>query len=135
MTKTIVQAALAARDAALNRSALANPVRPPTIARGELRAATATASPSASERRVFAIRDSAAGVVLDLVSGPATKSPTKVARAVPDVRGLNLRASVRALHGAGFRVQLSRAGTKSETVPPRGVVSPPGALVRLRFGR
>jgi len=54
---------------------------------------------------------------------------------VPDVRGLTLREAVRSLHEAGFRVQLARAGASAETQPPKGVVAPPGALVRLRFGR
>jgi cell division protein FtsI (penicillin-binding protein 3) len=138
MTKTIVQAALAARDAALNRSALASPVRLPTLPtlRGERRTAAATvASPGPAERRVTASRDSVPSVVLSLVARGAAKRPAKVARAVPDVRGMNLRTAVRTLHGAGFRVQLARDGSKSETQPPRGVVAQPGALVRLRFGR
>jgi cell division protein FtsI (penicillin-binding protein 3) len=135
MTKTILQAALAARDAALNRSALASPVRAPTLPRAERRTAAATiANPATSERNVSTARDSAPSVVLSLVNRSAAKRPAKAARAVPDVRGLTLREAVKTLHAAGFRVALSRAGTKSETQPPRGVVTQPGALVRLRFG-
>ena len=41
---------------------------------------------------------------------PSQSAPPRPVRAVPDVRGLDLRDAVRSLHGAGFRVQLGRAG-------------------------
>jgi hypothetical protein len=51
-------------------------------------------------------------------------------RAVPDVHGLPARAAVRALHRAGFRVQLA-LGAPGTTSPAAGVVAPAGTLVRL----
>jgi len=137
MTKTILQAALAARDAALNRSELAGPARPAALAdRGERRAAVATASPVATtDGDLAAVGRAAPSVVLDLPARPAVKRAARPARVVPDVHGLTLREAVRSLHEAGFRVQLARAGVSSETQPPKGVVAQPGALVRLRFGR
>jgi cell division protein FtsI (penicillin-binding protein 3) len=144
MTKTILQAALAARDAALDRSELAGPARPPTLTgRGERSAAVATASPGATTGGRTAVEPAARSVVFELPSYPATQRATgsasqrapKPARAVPDVRGLSMREAVRSLHEAGFRVQLARAGVSSETQPSKGVVAQPGALVRLRFGR
>jgi beta-lactam-binding protein with PASTA domain len=51
-------------------------------------------------------------------------------RAVPDVRGLPARQAVRALHRAGFRVQLV-LGVAGTTSPAAGVVAPAGTVVRL----
>jgi hypothetical protein len=52
-------------------------------------------------------------------------------RAVPDVRGLTIRAAVCALHHAGFRVQASGAGTAQGTLPNAGVVMGAGSVIRL----
>jgi hypothetical protein len=64
---------------------------------------------------------------------PAPRPPRAVplpARAVPDVRGLPARQAARALHRAGFRVQLV-LGVPGTTSPAAGVVAPAGTLVRL----
>ncbi len=94
---------------------------------------TARARPPAAR----ALRDTAlasASVPYE-VSLPARPAPAAAApaRAVPDVRGLDLRDAVRALHGAGFRVQLARApsGAGGVTSPSAGSTVRPGALVRL----
>jgi len=46
------------------------------------------------------------------------------------VRGLSLRAATRALHLAGFRVQLVD-GRPGETSPVAGALARPGTVVRL----
>jgi hypothetical protein len=52
---------------------------------------------------------------------------------VPDVHGLTLRAAVRVLHAAGFRVQLM-GGATIETTPAAGTPWMPGRVVKLGGG-
>jgi len=66
--------------------------------------------------------------VFSLPSSADGASPRATHR-VPDVRGLELRDAVRALHEAGFRVQLARGSTG--TSPAAGAVVRTGSLVRL----
>ena len=64
----------------------------------------------------------------------AEAQPSRAARPVPDVRGLDLREAVRSLHNAGFRVQLARGDAKGggvATTPARGALAPAGSVVRL----
>jgi len=133
MTKAILEAALAARDAALDRTKLASPAR--SLAAGPAPRRTVVATASRGERAPAARDTTAAPVVLDLPVRPIVRRVARSARAVPDVRGMTLRAAVRALHGAGFRVQLARAGNSIETQPARGALADAGALVRLRYSR
>jgi hypothetical protein len=56
---------------------------------------------------------------------------TAAPRPIPEVRGLPVRAAVRALHRAGFRVQLAGFGAVETTWPSAGSLAQPGALVRL----
>lgn len=136
VTKAILQAAIAARDAALDRSALASSVVSarkdgvrPAVAQqaGEPRqtlAAGPTHDDSAETRSVPFV------VTLPLKGdGPVPR----VARAVPDVRGLDLRDAVRSLHSAGFRVQLARSGGPPATNPAAGELAATGTLIRLHF--
>jgi cell division protein FtsI (penicillin-binding protein 3) len=137
MTKTIVQAALAARDAALDRGSLTSPTKVVADLRAKTvpsRTAVATTTRDAAPRR--AVPDSTRTVVLDLPAKPASKGGPKALRPVPDVRGMPLRDAVRELHGAGLRVLLARAaGPSGETQPPRGALVDAGSLVRLRLNR
>ena len=140
MTKTIVQAALAARDAALDRSQLVVPGKPssPSVVQtGRPRTAVATARRAAL---ASATPDTTArSVVLDLPPGPERLGASRPARSVPDVRGMSLRNAVRSLHVAGLRVQLARGApsalSTSVTEPAPGVVVSAGSLVRLRYSR
>ncbi|HXN76482.1 MAG TPA: PASTA domain-containing protein, partial [Gemmatimonadaceae bacterium] len=50
--------------------------------------------------------------------------------AIPDVRGLSVRAAVRAIHNAGFRVRLIGASSAG-TLPAAGTIAAPGTLVQL----
>jgi cell division protein FtsI (penicillin-binding protein 3) len=53
---------------------------------------------------------------------------------VPDVRGLPLRDAVRALHAAGFRIQVEGSGTVRGTWPGAAEAAMQGALVRVHAG-
>jgi cell division protein FtsI (penicillin-binding protein 3) len=138
MTKTILQAALAASDAALDRGKLAAPSVVRAVAelpkKGAAGKAVATTARDVEPRRA---EPSAVAktVVLDLPAKPAVKRVALAPRPVPDVRGMPLRDAVRSLHRAGLRVQLSRVAARDETQPPRGALVEAGSLVRLRLER
>jgi cell division protein FtsI (penicillin-binding protein 3) len=137
MTKTILEAALAASNAALDRSELtATTVAralPLPSTKGNARTAVATSARDVTPRRVDA--DSSRTVVMDLPAKAKPKDLPKAPRAVPDVRGMPLRDAVRSLHNAGLRVALARTGRGGETLPPRGAMVGAGALVRLTLDR
>jgi cell division protein FtsI (penicillin-binding protein 3) len=155
VTKVILQAAIAARDAALDRGKLASsmiPSRKPVVVETveqagspETRIAAApTASVSLDSSPSEPPRATSFApfvVTLPLRPQPA---PPKAVHAIPDVRGLDLRDAVRSLHSAGFRVQLGKglagragsgvlAGTSTTTTPAAGELAPTGSLVRLLF--
>lgn len=136
MTKTILQAALAARDAALDRSGLAP--APRKVATAAVQSGVARA-PVATVRRggpAAVPADSTRTVVLDLPPSPERRRAAPPPRSVPNVRGMNLRDAVRSLHVAGFRVQLARGAPSSNvTEPAFGALATAGSLVRLRYGR
>lgn len=130
VSKIILQAALASRDAALDRSALASSESLSAIAD----TATATGDVARDDTPDDDMAQTPPPVVVDL---PARAPVTAAAapRPVPNVRGLTLRAAVHVLHRAGFRVQLAStgqwAGTTYATAPAAGAVTRAGALVRL----
>ena len=134
MTKTILEAALAARDAALDRNALM-PRRVAATQAGTARTPVATAARVGTRREI--VPDTASrSVLVQLPLAPTGSRPLPQPRSVPNVSGMSLRAAVRSLHLAGFRVQLSRdASSPSVTEPSPGALALPGALVRLRFHR
>jgi cell division protein FtsI (penicillin-binding protein 3) len=141
VTKTLVEAALASRDASLNRRSLAASRKERPADSGTLRLTVANAAPaeSASTAQREALRVAADAAVEDsagttpfvaLLPSKVAKAPALPPRAVPDVHGLPLRQAVHALHAAGFRVQLER-GTDCATQPAAGTIVPAGALVHL----
>jgi cell division protein FtsI (penicillin-binding protein 3) len=138
VSRAVLEAALAARNAALDRRALADaaarrqtgaagsPEHVPTGgtaqgANGSVRLAGAPAERQPSRPVVVRLPYRA--------PRPAQRS----ASVIPDVRGLEMRDAVRALHEAGFRVQIGRGlpGPAAMTSPPAGMLSPKGSLVRL----
>lgn len=147
VTNVVLRAALAARDAALNRSELVSSIhapRPDTTAVG-LAAARARAivqKRNDSTAIADSLRDAARAAPPDsdprtgeyyVVTLPARSRsvpPALSPRAVPDVSGMPLRSAVRLLHSAGFRVELV-AGTPSLTVPAAGTLLEPGRVVKL----
>lgn len=125
VTRIILRAALAARDAALNRQDLASSE---TAAVAE-RPNRVSFDPSDNLKP----RESGEGTTSYIVDLPAVPKPAPIAidpRAVPDVGGLPVREAVRALHAAGFRVRIISASAPG-TIPAAGAVVPPGTLVRL----
>jgi cell division protein FtsI (penicillin-binding protein 3) len=132
VSRIVLQAAIASRDAALDRRALATsaalarapqptPVSPAPLA-GALAAADSVPEDSAP----------AAPIVLSLPVREAAQTDSAApTRAVPDVRGLPLRRAVRALHRAGFRVEVSGYGEPAGTAPAAGAMARPGTLVKV----
>jgi cell division protein FtsI (penicillin-binding protein 3) len=154
VTKVVLEAAIAARDAALNRASLAarvrEPRRPdsaPTVASAAREsvpppsdsaaraAAPATAPVLAAAPPELLPADTAPAAtkrfVIDLPARRPSASVALPARAVPDVAYLSLRAAVATLHDAGFRVQLRSGGSVGTTRPAAGAHAKPGTLVTL----
>jgi membrane peptidoglycan carboxypeptidase len=113
VARTVLEAAVAARDASLDRGALA--ARKPAPAETTVVAAAA---------------DIASSVTVDLPLRPTHSGPIGAPRAVPEVHGMSLRAAVHALHRAGFRVELIESAP-GVTIPVAGTVVPEGAIVKL----
>jgi len=158
VTRIVLRAALAARDAALNREGLAasekstlaetqdHPSANSASARG-VRFARASRGDATDpvDRTSYDPSDNltppepqegTASYVVDLPASPRSRviAPTApialTPRAIPNVRGLSVREAVRALHGAGFRVRLITAPS-SGTLPAAGTMAAPGSLVQL----
>jgi cell division protein FtsI (penicillin-binding protein 3) len=141
VSAVVLRAALAARDAALDRGELAAEERDVPV-KAMASAADTAASPDTVSRPAITVPNPAAG------AGEPTLRPTAVfalpfasrqsrdtppARPVPEVAGLPLRAAVRALHQSGFRVILA-AAQSDPTVPAAGTLLPHGSAVKLRRG-
>jgi cell division protein FtsI (penicillin-binding protein 3) len=136
--KIVLEAAIAARDAALDRSSLATraslvsmagSARPEHADTVELdRSTTDDAAPAVDsppvrfDLPVVAVSDSA-------------RSAAPEPRAIPDVQGLTVRQAVRELHRAGFHVRVSGLGMASGTSPEAGALAAPGTVVRLVSSR
>lgn len=145
MVRAVLNGALAARDAALDRTVLANVARaiPPATSE-ELSASGARRVADREDDRMDEVPSIAAPsevvptpahVVVALPyhadSGRAMVLP---ARPVPTVRGLNLRDAVRTLHAAGFRVRVTDGGVAGRTRPAAGASARAGAVVVLEKG-
>lgn len=150
VTRIVLRAALAARDAALDREALAaseksvlaqdHPdgriavgARFARAGRGDATDPVDRTSYDPSDNLTPRSPADTASYTIELptsarpvVVGPTARTP----RAVPDVRGLSVRQAVRVLHGAGFRVRLVTASS-SGTLPAAGTVAARGSLVQL----
>lgn len=157
VSKVVLQAALAARDAALDRASLAQRVLPAN--RDAFRPKDTLPGKAVAES-VLAARAPAPAVPVELqrelpsadapdappsapvkvvVELPARPAPPAVLppRAVPAVQGLPVRDAMFALHRAGFRVRLAdapRSGvapSAGRTQPGAGAVARAGATVTL----
>lgn len=145
VTSVVLRAALAARNAALDRAELASVERDIQLATPRKTGVAAT-SEMRNDAQVADDHPAAFAVTADLAPArERTLQPTRfyrlplstsvpardtVMRAVPDIRGLSTRNAVRALHGAGFRVTLSRSQA-APTVPEAGSMLAPGSIIRL----
>jgi cell division protein FtsI (penicillin-binding protein 3) len=124
VSKIVLEAALAARDASLDRDALPAPESlVPVVAE--------SGAPDAAPTAAVALADVPA--VFTLPRRAVPRRAGQSARVVPRVRGLSIRAAVLALHRAGFRVTVTSVGVAaSGTVPAAGALASPGGLVRLQ---
>jgi cell division protein FtsI (penicillin-binding protein 3) len=120
VSRSVLQAALAARNAALDRTALTSEGR--EIAQAQPEEIEEQATPGSVP------------MVVSLEAGKDVRPGKRAVRRVPDVRNLPLRSAVTSLHRAGFRVQLT-SGPKGLTVPAAGTVLPAGATVRVNRGK
>ena len=146
LTKTVLEAALASRNASLDRGSLAairqdarrDTVRDTATALADARLAAETLATAHARENARALaaeraaRDSAGTTpfVATLPAPRAGKPAPQRPRPVPDVRGLSLRQAVHALHAAGFNVRVE-GGTQIGTAPAAGALAPAGSLVRL----
>jgi cell division protein FtsI (penicillin-binding protein 3) len=152
VTRIVLRAALAARDAALDREGLAASEKS-VLAQDQTDARTASVTGArfaragrgdatdGVDRSSYDPSDNltprspveTASYTVDLPASPKSRvvAPNALApRAIPDVRGLPVREAVRALHGAGFRVRLVTASS-SGTLPVAGTMATPGSFVQL----
>ena len=136
--KIVLEAAIASRDAALDRSSLAtrSSLVSMTDSVEPLHADTAEYERSTSGEAAPAV--DAPPVRFDLpavAAGDSARGAASEPRAIPDVEGLPVRQAVRELHRAGFRVRVSGFGTASGTSPEAGAQATPGTVVRLMSTR
>ncbi len=145
VSAVVLRAALAARDAALDRADLAVQEQDvPLSASPE--ATTESATPSQVAAGAATAAEAPATFGIDAAPYEATPSPARVVRLpvavktplvdqarrpVPDVSGLTVRNAVRALHRAGFRVTLAYSQS-APTIPAAGTLLPRGSIVKLR---
>lgn len=123
ISRQVLQAALAARDASLDRGKLS---------------AGARNSVAADDVAIEDDTTAVGGAVPYIVSletpeqRRATPLKSRTPRAVPDVRGAPLREAVHRLHRAGFRVELAR-GASPGTMPAPGTLAPAGSVVKVTW--
>lgn len=135
VTKVVLRAALAARDAALNRAELATVERVRKPSDTILPAMANLPSPLAGAEESSPLTDEPmqpnVAVKFSLPFVPHPKAIDHTDRDVPDVSGLSLRDAVRALHRSGFRVRLiPQRG--AATVPAAGTPLAAGSVVKLQ---
>jgi cell division protein FtsI (penicillin-binding protein 3) len=128
VSKSVLQAAIAARDAALDRQGLAS--APQRVA-----AAPPPDEPvrDAAEAATAAVMTESAGSVPYEISLDQPARAARVVagdRPVPDVRGLSRRVAARALHRAGFRVAFTRGAAAAQS-PAAGTVARAGSRVTV----
>lgn len=145
VARAVIEAAIAARGAALDRAQLAQARYVPPRMEGEADGArgvrvptfgSAVGSTDDDPAPRYALVDSVAElppvvpVRFDLREPLPSASVDKAAVMVPDVRRLPLRVAARELHRAGLRVAVV-TGVNWEVSPPPGAVVPRGSLVRI----
>ncbi len=130
--RTVLEAAIASSDAALDAGRLRRkPAPPPT---------PQVAARADSLRRIVAEASGRLGsdgdvpIVLTLPAQPIQRAVVVRDRRVPDVHGLSARDALARLHQAGFRVQVVEGGAVGRTDPSAGSLLPSGELVRWHRG-
>ena len=152
VSKVILQTAIAARNAALDPGKLATSKQP---SKSPTRVATVDTTKTAPSSVVPETRVATSSPTIDdssansstvplvfTLPAPPVKAQAPALRSIPDVRDLNVRAAVRSLQSAGFRVQLSVSSApnptgvtlaRAATVPAAGELAKTGTLVRLIY--
>jgi len=144
VSKVVLEAAIAARNAAIDRHVLTRRRNEPVFA-----ARDTEPKPGADTQRPRQITIAAGAVeeiaddssrdpgesasvpfIVSLAERPrAVTAPVRI-RPIPDVRGLPLRDAVHTLHESGFKVQLA-SGASGTTAPEAGTPVRTGSIVRL----
>jgi cell division protein FtsI (penicillin-binding protein 3) len=150
VTRAVIEAAIAARDAALDRGRLASSVRirpAPIAVRPTEGSATAAGVVNAPAGELVAADDvveaepvvtsrpldpPAAAALFRLPVGGLSPAVPAEPLPIPSLDGLSLRQAVRSLHMAGFRVRLER-GSVVRTVPAAGALLDAGSTVKLHY--
>lgn len=144
VSKVVLEAAIAARDAAIDRNVLRVRRTEPVFASKDTAPKAGVDTPRAREITVAAgsldevgpdsTRDAGESESVPFIVSLADRPKQAVVpirvRPVPDVRGLPVREAVHTLHEQGFRVQLV-AGPAGTTAPEAGTPYRTGQLVRL----
>ena len=155
VTQIVLRAALAARDAALDRDGLAASEKSAFVDAGDRPSGESSSSSKSRfarashvdateplERETYDPSDNltarvaeeeTTSQVVDLHAAPRTTRGTPVvaaSRPIPDVKRLSVRQAVRALHSAGFRVRIVTAPSWG-TRPAAGTMASPGSMVQL----
>jgi Cell division protein FtsI/penicillin-binding protein 2 len=136
--KIVLEAAIASRDAALDRSSIATRASLVSMADSQRGARADSAAYDSTTDDEAPLLAEAPAVRFDLpvaTSGDAPSGKPARSRVVPDVEGLTLRQAVRELHRAGFHVRISGFGRASGTSPAAGEEASPGTVVRLMSSR
>ena len=144
VSKVVLEAAIAARDAALDRNALTHRRVEPVFATRDSGPKADADTPRARQITVAAgaveevesdsLRDpgesASVPFIVSLTDRPRSPAPPIRVRPIPDVRGLPLRAAVHTLHESGFRVHVV-SGAAGTTAPEAGTPLRTGSIVRL----
>jgi cell division protein FtsI (penicillin-binding protein 3) len=144
VSKVVLEAAIAARDAAIDRNALTRRRNEPVFASKDSGPKAKADTPRAREITVAAgavgevsaesARDpgenTSVPFIVSLTDRRRAPAPTVRVRAIPDVSGMPLREAVHTLHESGFRVQLA-SGANGATAPEAGTPLRTGSIVRL----
>jgi cell division protein FtsI (penicillin-binding protein 3) len=142
VSKVVLEAAIAARDAAIDRNVLTRRRSEPVFASRDSGPKADTPKPreitvaagTVDELNPDTARDpgesASVPFIVSLTEKPKFPTPPVRVRPIPDVRGLSLREAVHTLHELGFRVNLA-AGPAGLTSPEAGTPLRTGSLVRL----
>jgi cell division protein FtsI (penicillin-binding protein 3) len=114
VTRTTLEAALAARSTPLDRAAMAKHTAPP-VSRAQL-----VPTRTAGRRHVIRLGERRDSSIVDVQQ-----------RAVPDIAGMPMRDAVARLHMQGFRVRATGSGRVVRTVPAAGAALPTTTLIRV----
>jgi cell division protein FtsI (penicillin-binding protein 3) len=134
VTKALLQAALASRNASLDRQSLiaSRRARPQDSSAIGLTVASRVDEQASSTRADAEDTMPVAPLVARLPLPPVQKQAPKPDVTVPDVSAMNVRQAVHALHAAGLRVHLTNVSVSArQTVPVAGSTVAAGSIVQL----